>query len=99
MNSSFSTVATSEPTPGQPKLHTWDKDDQNGNWGRDVLNKIPGNANDSPGPKQEKIDKDELLYIWKASEFWNYVDSQLEEHYDEICNLLLEKDLQDEKFA
>ena len=55
MNSSFSTIATSEPTPGQPKLHTWDKDDQDGNWGKDVLDKIPGNANDSPCPKQEKM--------------------------------------------
>ena len=69
MNPSSSTTAVNaEPTPGQHQRYTNDEDEE-------ALDKIPGDADDPHGSKQENKDKDELSHTWKTNEFWNYVDS------------------------
>ena len=98
MNPSSSTTATvnaSKPTPAQCQVQHADDDED-----KEVFDSIPYN-DDSSGSEQETVDKDkdELPSIWKANEFWDYVYFQLEELCDKICNLLLKKSLQDEKFT
>ena len=96
MNPSSATTPTvnAEPIPGQCQRYTDDEDKD-----EEALDKIPGDADDPYGSEWENKDKDKLSCTWKTSEFWNYVDSQLEELHDEVCNLLPERNLQDEKFA
>ena len=103
MNPSFSTGTTfntGEPPPGQcPRYADGEDEDED----EEAHNNIPGNTDGPHGSEQgnedEDEDEDELPHTWKTSEFWNYVDSKLEELHDEICDLLPEKNLQDEKFT
>ena len=70
---------------------------------KEAHDNIPGKTDGPHGSEQgnedEDEDKDELPHTWKTSEFWNYVNSKLEELCDEICDLLPEKNPQDEKFT
>ena len=74
----------------------WHADDDKD---EEAFESIP--CDDDPYGSGQDIDKDKdkLPYIWKANEFWNYVNSWLEELCDTVCNLLPDKSLQDENFT
>ena len=100
-------LVNAEPTLGQHQRYTDNEDkdkdkdkdeDEDEDEDEEALDKIPGNADDPHGFKRENKDKVKLSCTWKTNEFWNYIDSQLEELRDEICNLLPDRNLQDEKF-
>ena len=98
MNPSFSTGATfntGEPPPGQCPRYA-DDEGKGEDKDKEMHDNIPG---DTDGPHGSDEDEDELPHTWKTSEFWNYVYSKLEELSDEICDILPEKNLQDEKFT
>ena len=93
MNPSFSTAATfntGKPPPRQFPQYADDKE---------AHDNIPGNTDGPHGSEQGNEDEDKLPHTWKTSEFWNYVNSKLEELCDKMCDLLPEKNLQDKKFT
>ena len=80
------------PPPGQCP---WYADDEgkgeNEDEDEEVHDNIPGDTDGPHGSEQgnedENEDEDELPHTWKTSEFWNYVNSKLEELCDKMCDL------------